>query len=61
MSDGKAVGTIEINLSNESQVLPADGKASNKNIHIHVVGQYLDAEAMAKTAAKTMKILLEEQ
>ena len=53
-------GKVEINISNESQVLPADGKASNVNIHVHVVGAESEAESMAKTAAKTMKILLEE-
>ena len=61
MSNDIRAGTVQINLSNESKVLPKDGKESNINIHVNVSGAESEAESMARTAAAAMKILLEEQ
>ncbi len=60
MGNDLKAGTVQINLSNESQVLPVDGKASNINIHVNVSGAESEAESMARTASAAMKILLEE-
>ena len=54
------VGTAEINLKNESHDGSENGKSSNTTILVNIHGHVKKAEALAKTAAATMKILLEK-